>query len=78
MSIKITLTDWGARHYSPAPSIRILRAWAASGQIVPAPERVGLRWMVDENAVRVPLPLSFPGDVGNISHRAMEILKKAA
>ena len=73
--MKITLSEWGARHYSPAPSAKVLRAWASTGQIHPAPERVGLRQMVDENAVRMPLPQ--PCKVGNMSSRALEILKAA-
>jgi len=54
--MKITIAEWGERNYSPAPSRRILSAWAKSGQICPAPERVGLRIMVDECAERIPMP----------------------
>jgi hypothetical protein len=54
--MKITLSDWGSKHYSPPPSKRVLRAWVNSGQIHPLPERVGLRIMVDESAVRIPMP----------------------
>ena len=71
--MKITLADWGARNYSPPPSRRILSAWAKSGQICPAPERVGLRLMVDERAVRIPMQEVV--EVGNMSPRALNILR---
>jgi len=71
--MKITLSEWGIRNYSPPPSLRILRAWASSGQIYPAPEKVGRTWMVDERAVRVPMP--EPMDLSTMSQRAINILK---
>lgn len=75
-ALKIHLTTWAARHYDPPPSIRTLRAWAASGQIVPAPEKVGRNWMVEERAVRVPFDPA-PANEGNMSPRALSILKAA-
>lgn len=73
--MKIQLTEWGARNYSPVPSVRILRAWASSGQIYPAPEKVGRVWMVDERAVRVAMPETI--DLSTMSDRARFILKAA-
>lgn len=71
--MKITLAEWGARNYSPAPSRRILSAWSKSGQICPAPERVGLRLMVDERAVRI--PMTEITEAANMSDRALRILR---
>jgi hypothetical protein len=73
--MKITLSEWGERNYSPPPSRRILSAWAKSGQIHPAPERVGLRFMVDERAVRI--PMTEIAEAVNISDRALRILRSA-
>ena len=73
--MKITLAEWGARNYSPAPSRRILSAWVNSGQICPAPERVGLRWMVDELAVRIPVTEVL--ETANMSDRALRILRSS-
>lgn len=56
--MKIALSEWAKRNYSPPPSLYILRAWANSGQIVPAPEKVGCKWMVEENAKRIPMPVT--------------------
>jgi hypothetical protein len=71
--MKITLAEWGLRNYSPAPSRRILSAWANSGQICPAPERVGLRWMVDERAIRI--PMTEIAETASMSDRALRILR---
>lgn len=73
--MKIQLTEWGARNYSPAPSVRILRAWAGSGQIYPPPEKVGRVWMVEERAIRTPLPDMI--ELSTMSDRARHILKAA-
>lgn len=73
--MKITLSEWAMRNYSPAPSTRTLRAWAKSGQICPAPERVGQRLMVDERAVRI--PMQEITEVANMSDRALRILRSA-
>lgn len=51
--MKITLSEWAARNYSPAPSMFTLRQWARSGSIWPAPEKAGKAWYVDENAKRI-------------------------
>jgi predicted site-specific integrase-resolvase len=51
--MKILLTEWAARHYSPAPSDWTLRRIARDGQIYPPPEKVGREWYVDENAKRL-------------------------
>lgn len=72
--MKITLTDWAMRNYSPPPSRHTLRLWANSGQIVPPAEKVGKTWMVDEHAVRVPLAQPS-SNVVSLSPRAQGILK---
>lgn len=51
--MKIPLTDWASRHYSPPPSEWVLRKWARAGQIQPTPERVGSAYYVEEDAKRV-------------------------
>lgn len=74
--MKIKLTEWASRHYSPTPKIVTLRAWANSGQIFPPPEKVGSHgFMVEESAVRI--PASTNDVVGTISDRARSILMAA-
>ena len=51
--MKILLTAWASRNYSPPPSLFTLRRWARDGEIWPAPEKAGKSWMVDETAVRI-------------------------
>lgn len=51
--MKITLAQWAAMHYSPAPSTWVLSEWRRAGQIHPLPERVGREWYVDQDAQRV-------------------------
>ena len=51
--MKLLLTDWAAKHYSPPPPLFTLRRWAREGEIWPAPERVGKFWYVDESAERL-------------------------
>lgn len=85
--MKITLAEWGKRNYSPSPSQHILRTWARTGQIVPAPELVGRTLMVDERAQRIPLPQPLDdtddtpsrvgGNVVKLSSRAQSILHAA-
>lgn len=53
MSLKIKLKDWAARRYDPPPSAFILAKWHRSGELQPAPERVGKEWYIDENARRI-------------------------
>ena len=72
--MKVTLQAWGRRHYSPSPSIRILRTWAATGQIAGA-EKVGTCYMVDENAVRTPVVVQCVNM--EMSPRAQQILHAA-
>lgn len=71
--MKIQLTEWGERNYSPPPSLRILRAWAASGQLHPTPEKVGRMWMVDEYTIRV--TIHEISDLSTMSERAKHIFK---
>jgi hypothetical protein len=70
--MKITLQEWARRNFCPQPKIATLRAWAASGQIKPAPVKVGRLWMVEEDAQyqRVRPLQSLP----DISPRAKSIL----
>ena len=69
--MKILITDWAARQFNPPPSKTTLYTWAKSGQIVPAPIKVGNRWYVDEQAEYVPYST---GAVG-LSERARRILQ---
>jgi len=50
--VKIKLEDWAAQHYSPAPSMFVLRKWCREGEIFPAPEKVGRTYYVDASARR--------------------------
>ncbi len=74
--MKITLEAWAHHQFDPSPKIGTLRAWAASGQIVPAPVKVGRLWMVDEHAEYTPLPRHRIHTEG-LSDRALSILKAA-
>lgn len=49
---RIPLPEWASRHYSPPPSLWVLRKWARQGEIFPPPERVGKGWYVREDARR--------------------------
>lgn len=51
--MKLLLTEWAAKQYSPTPPLFTLRRWAREGEIWPAPERVGKHWYVDESATRI-------------------------
>ena len=51
--MKLLLTDWAAKHYSPPPPLFTLRRWARDGEIWPAPEKAGKHWYVDEAATRI-------------------------
>lgn len=51
--MKITLTEWAAKNYTPPPSAWVLAEWRRAGQIHPLPERVGREWYVDADARRV-------------------------
>jgi predicted site-specific integrase-resolvase len=54
--MKITLTEWAARRYSPPPSAWVLRRWTRDGELHPAPELVGKSYYIDENARRLTAP----------------------
>jgi len=71
--MKILLTEWAARNYSPPPTTRLLKAWVRTGQIYPSPERVGRTWMVDEKSTR--MPITEFHNVDKLSERALSILK---
>jgi Excisionase-like protein len=49
---RIPLPEWAAQHYSPPPSLWVLRQWARQGEIWPAPEKVGRSYYVREDARR--------------------------
>lgn len=51
--MKITLTEWAARRYSPAPSAWTLRRMVREGDIYPKPELLGRTYYVHENARRL-------------------------
>jgi predicted site-specific integrase-resolvase len=51
--MKILISAWAARLYSPAPSAFVLRKWCRNGEIYPPPEKVGRDWFVDEAARRI-------------------------
>lgn len=71
----ITLSAWAEATFNPPPSLATLRAWAASGQITPAAQRIGRRWMVREDAEYTPAaPITHERASGNLSDRARAIL----
>lgn len=51
--MKVTLLQWAAKRYDPAPPIFTLRRWARDGELGPTAEKVGKEWYVDENAERL-------------------------
>jgi len=51
--MKVLLREWAAKRYSPVPPDFTLRRWARDGEIVPAPEKVGKFYYVDERAERI-------------------------
>jgi predicted site-specific integrase-resolvase len=51
--MKLLLSEWAARHYTPPPSQWVLRQWARNGEIFPPPERCGRHWYVEESAERL-------------------------
>lgn len=51
--MKVTLAQWAAQHYDPAPTTWVLGQWRRAGQIHPAPERVGREWYVEQDAQRM-------------------------
>ncbi len=51
--MKVRLTDWAEKHYSPAPSIHTLRRMVRNGEIYPAPEKIGRDYYVEETASRM-------------------------
>lgn len=70
----ISLTTWAERSFERPPTLRTLRAWAASGSISGA-VKVGRTWMVGEDSVYIGRPVSVPS---NASSRVAEILLNAA
>lgn len=48
--MKVPLSDWAAKQYSPPPSPFTLRRWAREGLIYPAPQKVGKAYYVEESA----------------------------
>jgi hypothetical protein len=47
---KVLLLEWGAAHFSPAPSLWTLRAMVRAGKIHPQPVKVGKAYYVDPDA----------------------------
>ena len=68
--MKITITEWAAQHYSPAPTAWVLGQWRRAGQIHPPPERVGREWYVDAEAQRVTFDSPRPSLVHRIKNAA--------
>ena len=50
MPLKISLAEWAAQQFDPAPTDRALRRWAKAGQIVPAPLKIGKTWYMEPGA----------------------------
>lgn len=74
--MKLSLKRWAERHFDPPPALATLRRWANTGQIVPAPVKVGRMLMCDEHATYRPLP--EPGTPhAAMSERAKRILDAA-
>ncbi len=69
----IPLCDWAGQVFAPPPAIRTLRAWVKTGQIQPAPVKVGREWRVYELAQYV--PLGSPPTQGITDPVILEILK---
>ena len=51
----LTLEEWANTIFSQPPSVRTLRTWAKTKQIVPAPVMVGKVWMARRDAQYVGL-----------------------
>lgn len=51
--MKIPLTEWAKRRYSPTPPISTLRRWARTGELGPTVEKCGKELYVDEKAERL-------------------------
>jgi len=70
--MKITLQEWAKRNFDPPPCKATLHSYAKTGQIIPAPVKVGRYLMCDEDAVYSPLIKPTGND--KLSKRALEIL----
>lgn len=46
----ITLQEWAATMFSPAPHVNTLRRWVNDGRIQPQPEKIGRIWRVKREA----------------------------
>lgn len=68
--MKITLEQWAAEHYSPAPTEWVLGKWRRTGQIHPPPERVGRVWYVEPSAQRVTHDVQRPSLVQRLKNAA--------
>lgn len=49
--MKIRLSDWLEREFSPAPAMRTASRWVKEGKIYPPPIKVGNAYYVEQNAV---------------------------
>jgi ABC-type phosphonate transport system ATPase subunit len=49
----ILLTEWGAAHFDPPPSLWTLRAMARAGKISPRPVKIGKAYYVHPDAQAV-------------------------
>jgi hypothetical protein len=50
-TMKIRLSDWLAKEFSPAPAMRTASRWVKEGKIYPPPIKVGNAYYVEQNAV---------------------------
>lgn len=48
--MKIRLTEWAARNFSPAPCRNTIGNWIRQGRIAPAPVFIGRAYWVDADA----------------------------
>lgn len=68
--MKITLAEWAAQHYSPAPTSWVTGNWRRANQIHPPPERVGRVWYVEPDAQRVTFDAPRPSLVARLKNAA--------
>ncbi len=54
--MNIPLQIWAQNNYNPAPSRAALHKARIEGRIIPAPQKCGRYWYVDENAIMVDTP----------------------
>ncbi|WP_053937831.1 excisionase [Amantichitinum ursilacus] len=58
--MKITLAEWAARNFMPAPCRQTLYKWRKEGRISPAPQFCNRNYWVDDKAQLVGLTAAAP------------------